>query len=255
MTDDTTPPTSEATESPAPAPNSFAAKLKAARETAGLSQKKTAELAGISTGTIQNWESGKTIPSPQKQESVMRRLREAQVRAKLPLESYDAQTLTETSITHPANQPGSLLPETAATPEELAHDPHEPFFKGELSPTVTAHVELDTPATLPDIPIGNVHTSQDGVVRRRLADDDEREGAEVIDGKKWFTVGFAPPHPRAKAAVRAIEPKPDLAPIPAPPQPAEAPAHTETAPEVPKPVESSPVTAVAGQRSWAWWNA
>jgi transcriptional regulator with XRE-family HTH domain len=229
-----------------PAPDSFAVKLKAAREAAGLPKTQATKLAGVSGPTYANWEFGRSTPSPQKQGAVLRKLREA-------------------LIAEANAQPDPQPTETAATPEELAHDPYPDSPEGhddlmlrqEAADAMrnTPLVTVTTPAAIPETPVGNVHTSQDGVVRRRLADDDDRDGAEVIDGRRWFTVGFAPPHPRAKATVRAIAVEPVAAPpapVPATPEAPKRPPHTETTPKAQKPVESAAV-ATAGQRDWAWW--
>lgn len=307
MSDETTPPTSPATEPTAPAPDNFAAKLKGARAAAGLSQKKTGELCKVSLTTVFKWEHGQSEPSPQKQAAVLRKLRELVAVKVAPLPDDFRGTPTELTeaiadrmeigapginaesdefarnAIEQANQERASM---AATPEELAHDPHEPVTDlPELSPdAIQTSVPLtpvteslpDTPVSsgpmtnlmagaialstpLPDTPVGNVHTSQDGVVRRRLADDDEREGAELIDGRKWFTVGFAPPHPRAKAAVKPIsveQPAATPAPVQATQKAPVAPTHTETTPKAPEPVESAPEPAAAspGRRDWGWWS-
>lgn len=278
MTDTTPSPTSPATEPTAPGPDSFAVKLKAAREAAGLSKIKAGALFKVSALTVANWENERTKPTPQKQAAVLRKLREAvKPVAVIGVDpSYDRDQTTivagvqlgdktvfvgDDGFTENEGEAKRFTDfdeaeaalQTAATPEELAHDPYEPIA-GELSPDLTVRVELDTPATLPETPVGNVHTSQDGVIRRRLADDDEREGAELIDGRKWFTVGFAPPHPRAKPTIKAVSMEAQPAPHPATQERSEPRVHTETTPEPQKPAESTPVATVAGQRNWAFWN-
>lgn len=40
--------------------------LKAARVNAGLTQEEAAKMIGVYSGTVSNWEKGKTFPSPKK---------------------------------------------------------------------------------------------------------------------------------------------------------------------------------------------
>lgn len=255
---DTTPPTSEATEptapsTPVPDPDSFAVRLGVARAAAGLSQRLAGVACKVSLTTFFKWEHGQSEPSPQKQAAVLRKLREAVKPAVVA--AFDPAFGPDTTVV--ATVKDGVIEsveshQTAATPEELAHDPHEPVTDG-------PDYRVANQQPIPDIPIGNVHTSQDGVIRRRLADDDEREGAELIDGRKWFIVGFAPPHPRAKATVKPIAVKPtepSPAPIPATQEASVAPTHTEATPKAPEPVAASsePAMASYGKRGWSWWN-
>jgi DNA-binding XRE family transcriptional regulator len=269
------------TEQVAPPPrvlsqDTFAWKLKTAREAAGLSQTKLAALVKVSSQSIGNWENARSEPSPQKQGAVLRKLRElvksdAEVVEGL---SPSVARLDEPTADHDRQVTGEPIEEVAPESDTPDHDPYDPvpdddrrldevnlLIDGDGDVREVGRKEFfesikkPEPTPLPNIPVGNVHTTPEGVLLRRLADDDDREGYEVLDGKRWFTVGFVAPHPRAKTTTKPATP----APIPAPPlasqKPDSTPTHAPVSPKEKEPAEASPETAVAGQRSWNWWNA
>jgi transcriptional regulator with XRE-family HTH domain len=55
----------------------FASEIRALRKARGLSQRRVAELLGVTTVTVWNWEAGRVAPWPKKQAAILHKLGEA----------------------------------------------------------------------------------------------------------------------------------------------------------------------------------